>query len=521
MPGRPMFSWAQSAVTSTSLRLMGCFLRMVTVRVVVWRVAVVVWRGAVGQARAGRARRAMRESSQPRQNPVTALSSAATSANPVATAPSTGAPSRYPAAPTTAKRKPTSCAKRGGASGSRSRTGPSRGATRTRNSRPYGANRRPATAPTAKTAAWTATSTPLPVSRATARTTAVTQAANRGPRTSIRRVGAVIWKRGTFGRRAGRVWPVGTDLRRSDRGSCPRGTGPLRGARSAGCPQREGSRSRASPHMCVHQSGELVRAGGTAAAPDQGTVAGQVEQRGRAADVELAHLVEVALSVDVDVGQPGAGGLQLLQAGPGRPAGAAERGGELDDGEVGGAGFDSQPLEDLRGHRLLRLRPGRADRSVPRPQPPRGSRRRHQCCGQHRRSDPAHSRRNRACPGAIPQPLRTPQPPRTMPLPSTVTSRPSSATVTPVTSRPKGKEGILYRRSSRLLIRWTRKPGTSTPAPEARATSITTSFPSKDTVPAAVRGSVRPATSTVRVMRSPSPSRRSLVSPPSSAASSA
>src|SRR5690349_15908470 len=50
----------------------------------------------------------------------------------------------------------------------------------------------PANAPTPKTTACTASRTPLPVSSTTTRTADVTQAAKRGPRTSICRDGAVI-----------------------------------------------------------------------------------------------------------------------------------------------------------------------------------------------------------------------------------------------------------------------------------------------------------------------------------------
>src|SRR5690348_14666859 len=87
----------------------------------------------------------------------------------------------------------------------------------------------------------------------------------------------------------------GTDLSRSDRGSCRRGTGPLCGARSAGCPRAEGSGSRAGSRVRLYQGGQLLRPRRAAAAADQPPVAVEVEQRGGAADVELAHLVEVAL----------------------------------------------------------------------------------------------------------------------------------------------------------------------------------------------------------------------------------
>src|SRR4051812_40165674 len=164
----------------------------------------------------------------------------------------------------------------------------------------------------ANTTAWTATSTPLPRRSATARTTAVIHAEKRGPRTSTRRGAAVIAE--TFGRRTGRVWSVGTDLRRSDRGSCRRGTGRLCVATSAGCPRRESSRSRARPRMGVHQGGQLLGPRCAAAAADQLALAVQVEQRGGPADVELAHLVQVALGVDVHVRQPRPAGAQVLQA---------------------------------------------------------------------------------------------------------------------------------------------------------------------------------------------------------------
>ena len=191
------------------------------------------------------------------------------------------------------------------------------------NSTPYGAYRRPANAPTANTTAWTATSTPLPVSRATARTTVVTQAPKRGPRTSIRRAGSTVqpWEerppdggQGTSGR-------AGLALRRSDRGSCRRGTGPLCGARSAWCPRGESSRSRApAPTWASTRAVSSSGRGAPLLRPSRLPSRREVEQRRRAADVELAHLVEVALGVDVHVGQPGPGGLQLLQAGPGGAA---------------------------------------------------------------------------------------------------------------------------------------------------------------------------------------------------------
>src|SRR3954470_3259219 len=378
MPGAPMFSWAQSAETSTSLRLMG---------------GVPSCGGcAGGQAvRAGRARRTVRYSSQPRQKPVTALSRAATSARPVATAPTSGAPVRYPVAPTTANIRPTSCAKRGGASGSRSRTGPSRGATSSRNSTPYGAYRSPANAPTAKTTAWTATSVPLPWTTAMARTTAVTHAAKRGPRTSISGGTAELIDHDSPDGGQGTSGRTGSVLRESDTGSCPRGTGRLCGERSARGPRREGNRSRARPGMRVYQCGELVGPRRAAAAPDEPAGTIEVEQRRGSADVEFPDLVEVALGVDLDHRQTRPAPLHLLQAGLGGAAGRAEGRGEPDDGQVGLGRADPQALEQrLRRHVLASLDP--PEGTAPRPLPPRSQ-------GGHRqrghyddRSDPTHRR---------------------------------------------------------------------------------------------------------------------------------
>src|SRR4051794_4332400 len=380
------------------------------------------------------ARRTIRYSSQPRQKPVAALSSAATSARPVATAPRTGTPSRYPAAPTTANSRPTSWAKRGGASGSRSRTGPSRGATSSRNSTPYGAYRSSANAPTAKTTAWTATSVPLPSRRATARTAAVTHAAKRGPRTSISRGTAeLMGKRGSPDGGQGTSGRTGSVLREPDTGSCRRGTGRLCGARSAGCPRRESSRSRACPDMRVYQGGQLVGSRRAAAAPDQPPVAVEVEQRRRAADVELAGLLEVALGVDVDDGQARAGRPQLRQAGLRRAAGRAERGGELDDGEIGLRGADAQALEHpVRGH--VPTFPGRPDGAAPRAQPPgrqgrdrqRGDHDGHSDAT-HRRVEPAGRRRYSAV--------------STVSTALSPMSTPSAAGRTLITVSPNGRAG--------------------------------------------------------------------------------
>ena len=179
-----------------------------------------------------------------------------------------------------------------------------------------------------------------PVSRATASTAVVTHAAKRGPRTSTGgQCRTHTGVQGLSGRRSGHVWTNGVVLRESDRGSCRRGTGQLCGERSAGCPRRESSRSRRrSPDMGVHQGGQLVRAAARRCCGRSAAVAAEVEQRRGAPDVEFAHLVEVALGVDVDDREARAGGLQLLQPGLRGPAGRAERGGELDDGQVGVSG---------------------------------------------------------------------------------------------------------------------------------------------------------------------------------------
>ena len=231
-----------------------------------------------------------------------ALSRAATSARPVATAPTHGGTEqvagraddgedagrragRSAAAPRAPARAPARAGARpaGGRARRRART----------------ADRR--TAPTAKTTAWAATSQPLPVSRATARTTVVTHAPNRGPRTSTSAGRARQRTRGVRALMEGdlrtadraRLDGRGADLSRSDRGSCRRGTGRLCGARSAGCPRREGNRSPATsgrrPGVGLDQGGQLLGPRRAAAAADQPPVAVEVEQRRGAPDVELAH----------------------------------------------------------------------------------------------------------------------------------------------------------------------------------------------------------------------------------------
>src|SRR6266702_119593 len=100
--------------------------------------------------------------------------------------------------PTTENPNPTPCANRGGAESSRSRTGPRRGATRCRNTSPYGARDSPANAPMPNTTACAASSGHQPVINTTARTTVVSHAPKRGPRTStcadfeVFEVGAVV-----------------------------------------------------------------------------------------------------------------------------------------------------------------------------------------------------------------------------------------------------------------------------------------------------------------------------------------
>ena len=100
----------------------------------------------------------------------------------------------------------------------------------------------------------------------------MTPAAKRGPRTSTRRGAAVIAGRPSDGGQ-GASGRSGTVLRRSDRGSCRRGTGQLCGARSAGCPRRESSRSRPYSGMGIDESGQFLRPGRAAAAADQPPVA--------------------------------------------------------------------------------------------------------------------------------------------------------------------------------------------------------------------------------------------------------
>src|SRR3712207_8830653 len=78
--------------------------------------------------------------------------------------------------------------------------------------------------------------------------------------------------------------------------------------------------------------------------------------------VQLADRVEVALGVDVHHGEPGAGRLQLLQPGLRRTARTAERGRELDDGEVGVGGAGAGPVR----------KPPSPPRAPPGPGAPRG-----------------------------------------------------------------------------------------------------------------------------------------------------
>src|SRR3954451_22220336 len=217
----------------------------------------------------------------------------------------------------------------------------------------------PAKAPAAKTTACAASSTPLLVSRTTASTTLVTDAAKRGPRTSTKRWGELMegpldGGQGTSGRSE-------TDLSRSDTGSCPGGTDRLCGARSAGCPRRQGNGSRGRPDPRIHERRQFLGSGRSAAPADDRPRPVQIEQGGRPADVEGAHLVEVALGVDVQDGEARAGGLQLLEPGLRRAAGCAERGGELDDGEVGGAGAHAERLEHGVDRGALGGRGGGAD----------------------------------------------------------------------------------------------------------------------------------------------------------------
>src|SRR5690606_41749875 len=73
---------------------------------------------------------------------------------------------------------------RSGAASSRSVVGRNLGAISARYSTEYGAKRRPAKAPSAKTTVWAASSGHHSVNSTIARTTVVTTAANRGPRGS-------------------------------------------------------------------------------------------------------------------------------------------------------------------------------------------------------------------------------------------------------------------------------------------------------------------------------------------------
>src|ERR1700761_4022994 len=128
---------------------------------------------------------------QPRQKSKAEFRNAAASANAAKTIPRTGRPAAKPSVPTAVNTMPTPWEKRGGASGSVLDGGPSRGRTRERKTSPYGAYRSPASAPTANTSVWAASSQPAAAcetpdrTRTTATTSVVMAAPNRGARESM------------------------------------------------------------------------------------------------------------------------------------------------------------------------------------------------------------------------------------------------------------------------------------------------------------------------------------------------
>src|SRR5215212_648522 len=167
----------------------------------------------------------------------------------------------------------------------------------------------PANAPTAKTAAWAATNHPDPPSRATASTTLVTHAANRGARTSTPRVAGRVRAAERRGSELIGWRPPDGGQGTSGRADPPSGGGTEAAADAAqvdcaagGQQGAHGARvadSRLRPGMGVDQGGQLLRPRGSAGPADQPAVPPQVEQRGGAADVELPHGVQVALGVDL------------------------------------------------------------------------------------------------------------------------------------------------------------------------------------------------------------------------------
>ena len=108
------------------------------------------WRGRA--VRRTPARRTSRYISQPRQKPKTALSRAATSANPVATWPTSGGAGQEADQPDHARTPGPPPGRTAAAPGPPARVGgPSRGRTSVRNSHAYGVGWTPRTAPTANT----------------------------------------------------------------------------------------------------------------------------------------------------------------------------------------------------------------------------------------------------------------------------------------------------------------------------------------------------------------------------------
>ncbi len=288
------------------------------------------------------------------------------------------------------------------------------------------------------------------------------------------------WDYQASGRRSGRVWTRGTRPsggRTEAAADAAQVHCAARGQQDAHA--REGSRSRTSFRGGrTRASTSAVSSSGRGAPllrPSRLPGAVEVEQRGRPADVQRADLVEVALGVDLEHGEAGAGRLQLREPGLRGSARPAEGGGELDDGEVGLVRAGAQPLEApprCGGSRPAGRRPSAAHRCGRAPpgggRPPAGGRPRGRRLRSGliprgnpagRRSIPARSADDRV------RPPRRRRPRRPRPAGHSV----SSARTAAAGRCSAGRAG----RSTRS----TRKSGTSTPAPAASSTSTTRSSP--------------------------------------------
>src|SRR4051812_33157107 len=252
---------------------------------------------------------------------------------------------RKPTTPTTAKPSPTSWANCGGLASSSSDGG--RLGIRLQIAA-YGL--RPA-APRANTTAWRASRVALCVSRTTASTAEVIQAANRGPRGSI--IGSPSDGRAERGQ-----------VRRTDTGSRRRGRSPPRAS-------SPGPTWRSSYGFCERRD-DLLFPGLPGRPLGHPALRVEDERRGGLEHVEPAHEVQVGLRVEVDVRDAGDDGGDVAEDALGGPTRGAERARELQEGGslAGGdaeVGEDGQQAVLCGGHRpdapLARF-PGQAERDA-------------------------------------------------------------------------------------------------------------------------------------------------------------